>query len=81
MKRRWKVPIPTKKMDMELTFMANHIEVNNEIGNVANVTPKMKELFISFWKNHEKQALCGRDSILKSFCPQVTMKFRSQKYT
>lgn len=52
-------------------MQANHLQVNNEQRMGITITDEMKHEFESFWENHKRQPLVGRDTIIRSICPQV----------
>ncbi|GLV31794.1 Minichromosome maintenance 2 [Carabus blaptoides fortunei] len=69
--RRWKPQSIGKKLDIELVLRANHVQVNNDQRSIMLVTPEIKAQFRNFWDEHKEKPLVGRDTILRSFCPQL----------
>lgn len=72
-KRRWKIPYAGKRIEAEIVIKANHVLVNNDISAITVLTPQIKEYFSVFWRKYKKDPLKGRDAIVKSFCPQVSL--------
>ncbi|XP_074028985.1 DNA helicase MCM9 isoform X3 [Leptinotarsa decemlineata] len=70
-KRRWGEFDKGRKIDIDLVFKANHVQIDNSNSAISASTPEVKEMFKSFWEKYADNSLEGRDSILKSFCPQI----------
>lgn len=60
------------KIDIDITLKANYLQVDNICQSGSVTTPEVKQMFKSFWENYSENPLLGRDTILSSFCPQVT---------
>lgn len=62
------------KIDIDIALKANYLQVDNISSSGSVSSPEIRHMFNSFWKNYSENPLLGRDTILKSFCPQVTFK-------
>nr|CAH7757678.1 unnamed protein product [Callosobruchus chinensis] len=71
LKRRWSEFDKGKKIMINLALKANHIQVDNNTTNSTSSSPEIKELFDNYWKKCSENPLEGRDTILKSLCPQL----------
>ncbi|VEN59871.1 unnamed protein product [Callosobruchus maculatus] len=71
LKRRWNEFDKGKKIIINLTMKANHVQVDNITTSSTSSSPEIKELFDNYWKKCSENPLEGRDTILKSLCPQL----------
>ncbi|KAG5867677.1 hypothetical protein JTB14_020187 [Gonioctena quinquepunctata] len=80
-KRRWGEFDKGRKIDIDLVFKANHVQVDNSNSAISASTPEMKEMFNSFWEKYADDPLEGRDFILRSFCPQISDPYPKRDLT
>ncbi|XP_057667662.1 DNA helicase MCM9-like [Diorhabda carinulata] len=62
---------PGKKIDVDIVFKANHIQVDTNSISFSTSNPESEYLFNNFWKKYDTNPLEGRDLILKSFCSYI----------
>lgn len=62
---------PGRKIDIDIVFKANHIQVDTNSTSFAASNPESEYLFSNFWKKYDTNPLEGRDLILKSFCSDI----------
>ncbi len=63
---------PDGRTDIELAIKANYVHVNNVQKNLGLVNEDLIQEFKSLWETHRHRPYVARDSILASFCPQVS---------
>nr|CAI5840576.1 unnamed protein product [Callosobruchus analis] len=71
LKRRWSEFDKGKKIIINLAMKANHVQVDNNTTSSTSSSPEIRELFDNYWKKFSENPLEGRDTILKSLCPQL----------
>ncbi len=71
--RQWRRMFPGARCDLELSLLANSLQVKNEHKSKVEVESETVQIFQDFWRKQceAKCPLAGRNTILASICPQV----------
>ncbi|XP_060528115.1 DNA helicase MCM9-like isoform X2 [Cylas formicarius] len=70
-KRRWGEFSKGSKIEVDIIFKANHVQVNNQNDTSLCVSEELKIFFRNFWETYKSEPLLGRNIILNSISPQL----------
>ncbi|EFN88385.1 DNA replication licensing factor MCM9 [Harpegnathos saltator] len=69
--RKWGILKPGQRAEATTFLMANSISIRRKFSEATFSTAEIKNTFTAFWENYQDDALCGRNNILASICPQM----------
>lgn len=72
--RDWKPLAAGARMDARLVMAANNVAILNERKASIDVSAADRSQFGGFWRHHADAPLQGRNAIVASVCPQVTIQ-------
>ena len=70
-RRRWAPPRPDAQCDIDLVIEVHYVEVFNEQKSSVNISSEVVDQMKAFWESYSSNPICGRNVILKNFCPQI----------
>lgn len=75
MVRIWGPIEPGERLEATTLMLANSVAVRRKVSDMSS-TQEIKGVFKEYWSKYSENPLRGRDNILASVCPQVSIEIQ-----